>query len=80
MLPDDKNQFTIEATGLVTHKVWARFVVRAHTGEQAEELFTETINNGRDPTFLYEMEVDPEVLEQMDDHEWNTDELIIERN
>tara|TARA_R100000306_G_C4354915_1_gene132147 strand:+ start:617 stop:859 length:243 start_codon:yes stop_codon:yes gene_type:complete len=80
MLPDDKNQFTIEATGLVTHKVWARFVVRAHTGEQAEELFTETINNGRDPTYLYEMEVDPEVLEQMDDHEWNTDELIIERN
>lgn len=80
MLPDNNNEFTIEATGLVTHRVWGRFVVRAHTGDQAEELFTETINNGRDPTVIYEMEVAPEVIEQMDDHEWNTHDLITERS
>ena len=80
MLPDDKNQFTIETDALVTHKVWGRFVVRAHTSEQAEKLFTETIKNGRDPTVIYEMEVEPEILGQMDDYEWNIDELITERN
>ena len=79
MLPDNKNEFTIEAEALVTHRIWARFVVRAHTVEQAEELFTETITNGRDPTVIYEMEVDPEILDQIDDHEWMTNDLIIER-
>ena len=79
MLPDNKNEFTIEAEALVTHRIWARFVVRAHTVEQAEELFTETITNGRDPTVIYEMEVEPEILAQVDDHEWDINNLDIGR-